>query len=261
VSELPKTNTDDGRATALRDSIARLYEVFARYDVKDPVEGCQHCTSEADDRLLRSKPLHELAPADLERYAFKAMTTLGSVADFKHFLPRLLELYAHDAMSVGTDIEVAFSKLTYAKWNEWPAPERDAVKAFLLAYWRMFLSVYPQELQIDSCVCAIGRASDDMGPFLRQWQSDSTATSTRHLADLVTNEAETLYKKKALSNAYWSDRREQMQQVNDWLLDPQTVSWLEARFFDHADAPFAANLSSAIETLALVSRRWLGMRG
>jgi hypothetical protein len=82
------------RQQALAAAVAGLYAAFARYKLHHPVTGCPCCTSAEDDRRVQSKPMHQLEAADLERYAFKAVTTLGTVDDLKHFLPRLLELAA-----------------------------------------------------------------------------------------------------------------------------------------------------------------------
>ncbi len=70
---------------------------------------------------------------DISHYSFKAMTTWGDVEDFKHFLPRLLELSATTGLAYG--YEVVLGKLEYAKWNEWEETEKDAIRAFLLAWW------------------------------------------------------------------------------------------------------------------------------
>src|SRR5688572_11844593 len=92
----PNPNSDllPGRRQALAEAIEALYVAFGRYTLHHPVVGCPCCTSAEDDRLVRSKPLRRLTAADLERFAFNAVSTLGTVGDFKHFLPRLLELAA-----------------------------------------------------------------------------------------------------------------------------------------------------------------------
>src|SRR5947209_17683309 len=90
----------------LSAAVDGLYETFARSRFHHPLTGCPHCTSAEDARLVRSKPLHQLEPASLERLAFKALTTLGTLEDLKHFLPRLLELAGRDGDVGGTPFEV-----------------------------------------------------------------------------------------------------------------------------------------------------------
>jgi len=55
------------------------------------------------------------------------MSTFGEVEDFKHFLPRILELYTRDFYGGGYDFGLFLSKLEYAKWYRWPVHERDVV--------------------------------------------------------------------------------------------------------------------------------------
>jgi len=76
----------------LKKAIADLYSVFKDYRLDSHVEGCPCCVTKNDKQLIEAKVLTELSPDDLNRFAFKAMTTWGTVEDFKHFLPRQREL-------------------------------------------------------------------------------------------------------------------------------------------------------------------------
>ena len=80
----------------LRKAIADLYNVFEDYHLDSHVEGCPCCVTKDDKKLIEAKVLRELTADDLNHFAFNAMTTWGTVKDFKHFLPRLLELLAFD---------------------------------------------------------------------------------------------------------------------------------------------------------------------
>jgi hypothetical protein len=68
---------------SLDEAAERLYDAFA--DVPRPrrVAGCSHCVSPAEELSLVSRPLRELSEVDLSRYAFKAMSTWGTGADFR----------------------------------------------------------------------------------------------------------------------------------------------------------------------------------
>ncbi|MFK7822440.1 MAG: hypothetical protein AB8G99_27340 [Planctomycetaceae bacterium] len=59
--------------------------------------------------------------------------------DFKHVMPRLLELTIdhRDAFLV---IAVVFGRLAIGEYESWPASEQVAVNQFLMAYWRYQLS-------------------------------------------------------------------------------------------------------------------------
>ena len=149
----------------LADAIANLYHVFARYHLGGPVTGCPCCTSPADDALLRSKPLRVLSGDDLSRYAQKAITTLGSEVDLKHFLPRLLELAALEGNIGSTNLEIAMGKLVLAEFPRWPEVEKTAVEQFLRALWRQTIGRFPPDYDDTDYLCSIGCAVDDLLHF------------------------------------------------------------------------------------------------
>lgn len=155
------------------------------------------------------------------------MTTWGTTEDFKHFLPRLFELVtAEESISDEIDAEVLFGKLTYAKWQQWPLQEQEAVKDYLDALWLFLLSLPPDVVTLDGFVCAYGQAVDDLAPYLEVWASTRTAFSLRHYFDFL-DWNETELQRKNLANAFWSSRREQMQQVVDWAVSPETEKKME----------------------------------
>jgi hypothetical protein len=161
----------------LQAAIEHLYATFARYGLQDHIDGSPHTVGESDQAQLRSKALRELTPDDLCWYTMKAMTTWGSVEDFKHFLPRILELvteyhwrrlipdpYRQDAdgQSVRevTTLDEYFvvCKLEHGRWSQWPEDEQDAVKQLLLAYWQFTLAANPELdfAAVDLCSVADG---------------------------------------------------------------------------------------------------------
>lgn len=119
-----------GRATA------SLYEAFCRYPLKPKIESCPHCELDSAEASLRARPLQDLTWADLGVYPFKAMTTFGDASDFKHFLPRILELYVLDHEGAHYDVEVVLEKLNDASWTSWPETEKQAVRRFIGAWQR-----------------------------------------------------------------------------------------------------------------------------
>lgn len=95
------------------------------------------------------------------------MTTWGTVGDYKHFLPRLLELVPEPAgITCELDIEVLFGKLRYGKWDTWPEGEQRAIRHYLMALWRFALSVPMDAYIIDEYLDGIGQVEDDMSSYL-----------------------------------------------------------------------------------------------
>ena len=128
----------------LTTSTAALYEAFHRYPLKPRIEGCPHCKLESAEASLHSRPLRDLSWGDFGVYPFKAMTTFGDESDFKHFLPRILELCLLDYEGALWDVAVILGKLDYAGWASWPEPEIQAVRRFVGA-WRQALAARVHE--------------------------------------------------------------------------------------------------------------------
>lgn len=243
------------RKNVLSDAIEALYATFARYKLNGPVEGCPHCTSSEDDQLLNSDPLQKLPVANLERFAFKVVSTLGTVEDFKHFLPRLLELAALGGKIGYVDFEIILGKLDYAGWTHWPQREGRAIRDYLSALWQHQLHNYPAPVEADDCLCGIGNCEDDLQPYLQIWQGENGAASLNHLTDFIADNARHLLKEKRLGNAFWKEREPQMRQVIQWLLAPSMAKKLESAFFNCKDAMLAEKLSTAADQLTWVHNR------
>jgi hypothetical protein len=238
----------DATSRSVAEAIEQLYAVFAGYPLARHVVGCPCCVDLKDNRDLHAAPLRELTAGRLEHFAFDAFLTWGTEADFKHFLPRLLELTTGGRSIGHTDLEVTYAKLTYADWNNWPDTERKAVDDFLRANWLLTLSVFPPAHEnTDAVLCALGRAVDDLTPYLRLWEHGN-ATALRHLADMLCEQGMALSKGR-LRNGFWHDRHDQMRQVLDWLRSPTLAKRVEDTYFASMDDPFASELSFAVQIL------------
>ncbi len=243
--EIPET-------AALRDAVAGLYRAFASYPLRPVVDGCPHCVYPQDNERLHARPLRELSWRELSKFGWKTMTTWGTIGDFRHFLPRILELVAieldpalapldgpPDALyDWPYDYESLLGKLGYGNWRMWPRPEREAVRVYLLALWRRLLATYPSssivaETLLDCC-SGIG---EDLTPYLEAWRADERLASLRHLAVFVRDGA-------------WSIELAYGGAVQRWLFEPRTRQALEDAFFAHADDPrLAEDFSLAVDQL------------
>ena len=99
----------------LTAAIENSYRTFAVYPLRTDTGPCSCCHSPQDNHRLCAKPLRMLGPKDLRTYAYDALYTWGDEVDFKHFLPRIMELLAQ-ANGDGpafVDPESVFHKLSY----------------------------------------------------------------------------------------------------------------------------------------------------
>ncbi len=102
----------------LEYAIANLYIIFSEYPLPQHIEGCPCCVNESDNLLIHSKLLKNLTASDLDRFIFHTMTTWGTVEDFKHFLPRIFELFALESNKFLWS-NLIIEKLDYADWYNW----------------------------------------------------------------------------------------------------------------------------------------------
>lgn len=206
------------------------------------MQGCPCCADHAELRRLSVTPLPELSRAELEKYSWDAIWTVGSEDDYRHFTPRLLELMVReDAFQP----EVVAKKLILAGWRNWSQLEQSAIEAFLNAYWDATLQIDSSWCPAEDAICVLGNALDDLNPLLNRWV---TTTEPSALKQLV------LFAKDQCSNAFWSERPEQMQQVLGWLSSPKTLDVLENRWLADPDGPLAKLLNDVVEILTLLVR-------
>jgi len=121
----------------LERTIDGLYEAFDAYPLKARLDCCPHCELDAAERRLHLRPLRELTWTELGIFSFRALTTFGDEDDFRHFLPRLLELYALDHAGAPYTLFMLFEKLNAAAWTRWPADEVAAIRRFIDAWKRV----------------------------------------------------------------------------------------------------------------------------
>jgi hypothetical protein len=113
--------------------------------------------------LLRPK-LREIDPKALSNYASSALLTVGDVADYLYFLPRILEITATDT-TWWPSPEVTARAIRSAGVEAWPAARREALTEFLAAKFRHLLES-GNLCEIDCWMCAIARMDLDVRPYL-----------------------------------------------------------------------------------------------
>ena len=100
------------------DTVEQLYAVFGNVPVPRQIDACPCCLLDTEVAVLLTTPLRDLTPEQLTSYASSVTMTVGSVDDFRYFLPRILEIVATER-SWWPDVEVVFGILHRAKWQQW----------------------------------------------------------------------------------------------------------------------------------------------
>ena len=199
--------------------IDRVYEAFESYATLAHMDGCPCCTEPDGLGWLIQAPLRELEVKHLDLYVGDALLTVGDVPAFKHFLPRLLEILAGDLEAFTMPV-VLLSKLTLAEWGSWPHHEHAAVDALLRAIWLETIRSEDDDdfdVHVDTALCALGQAYDDLTWCLELWESDEHPAASRQLALFVHHNEESLASGRGLACAFWEEREVQANQVVDWL--------------------------------------------
>jgi hypothetical protein len=253
-------------ATELSEAIARLYEVFARYQLRGPIDACPCCVSDEMKAAIVSKPLRALSHSDLGRYSQKAMTTWGDVDDYRHFLPRICELIANlqacsnsganaddDCSGSEPSFDYLCMKLESAQWRDWPAIECDALRSFFVALWRAaVLDDFPEQLAAGPTLMemyvGMRQCKFDFAPIVELCVQTLTSTAIDFLKDLVDDLTSFPVKRaiEATSTRHWHKVRLEQVGVLETLLCDETASRLETAFFSDATSIEQSDLSDLI---------------
>ncbi|MBP9112474.1 MAG: hypothetical protein KBF88_06670 [Polyangiaceae bacterium] len=238
----------NGSGDALADSIEHLYKAFSAYplSISPP---CACCHEPEEEKRLSSAPLRELSPEHLKTFATDALLTWGSEPEYKHFLPRILELTATDGFRSWPDIQILIGRLGHAKWQTWPEEERAAIEAFLLAYWEEgfeYESAQNRGGCMEDLLCAIAMTDQDLTPYLAKWFTSDTRFD--HLTEWL------LEGDHSLSGGYWEDASEtRKDQVRAWFKSDELRGKYNALAGESASEEEKDRFLRALEVLSAVS--------
>lgn len=193
------------------------YATFGTVPRPARIDYCQCCMSVAEhDALIAVVPLRTMPAAVLAPYASHALMTVGDVADYRYFLPRLLEIGCTGGFG-WPDLEPLFGGLARGGYRGWAADERAAVDRLFAAVWHDTLMA-DGYLDPDTVLCAIGNAAEDLTPFLATWAGAlGEPVVAERLARWSERDVRPLAAGWHLTNAFWSGRPAQADQVTAWL--------------------------------------------
>ena len=209
-------------------AIRELYVAFGKYTRPESIACCPcGCTKPDATVHLIAVPLGDLRFADMLDFCFSALTTQGTVDDFRYLLPRLMQGVVQE--SCGCNPEILFGKLRYAKWLTWPPEEVEAVKSYLRAFWRTALNAFPMQerlpafFEIETVLASIAVTGDSLDWFLSTWTSTETEEADRNLIQFVTMYGIDFTEGRTFAEAFWKESQPQATALRDWLLRPDTL--------------------------------------
>ena len=214
-------------------SVQKLYETFSVYPLRQKIEGCPCCISEGDEERIHSQPLRELSAEDLSRYVFKAMTTWGNTDDFKHFLPRILEILTDEDFSVST--ATILGKLEYGNFDRWPESERLAIRNFLLEWWKDLIKTKPY-FDHDAFIW-IYKITGNLEQMLNYWETEVKKNGFVVLVDCIY--CDTLFDFKELNT-------EDLDKINSWIRKKSELLEQGFFYFEKINESFTNTISNAL---------------
>jgi hypothetical protein len=182
-----------------------IADLYASSQARVPlaVEGCPCCTSPEQLAALIAVPLRELTPAQLGFYGRQALTTVGSIDDFRYFWPRLAELAVTESSDWFVDHEILFGKVAAANWRTWPAAEQRATESFAAAVILRMRDHALSRADVDQWVCAVGQLFEDVTPLLDAALLDSSPAARQNLYGFYDWNRRDIEKRGGLGNAFW----------------------------------------------------------
>lgn len=206
---------------ALEVAIERAYAAFAHVPCPTKLHASPLRNAKAILRDLTVAPLRELGAEHIQGYASYAMTTVGTRDDYRHFLPRLLELAVHDASAFGTEPQVIAGKLVYGEWTTWAPAERGAVAGLFGAAMDAAIE-WPlhHRHNAEDWLCGLARLDIAPDPWLARWRTAALPHAGVQLAELVTG---IIDGKGEMFGAYWEEVAPAIKTVvTDWVFDRAT---------------------------------------
>lgn len=197
----------------VQNAIEELYRAFAKHPRPRHIDGCPCCIDKKEISVLLSKELRSITPDELAPYASSAFLTVGDVADYLYFLPRILEITATDT-SWWPNSAVTGRAIRTAYPSSWTHAQRAAMNQYLDAMISSTIECGEYHA-LDIWICAIARMEFDVTPHLKQIEKSSAAV----LAYFEDN-AETLSRSK-LSNPFWELPCPAHDAIVKWFYSPE----------------------------------------
>lgn len=202
----------------LRAAIAAMYDATATLPHPEKIEACPCCMSDEEVAALLALDRRTATGSQLSTYAWNALSTVGSEADFRYYLPRILELAVAEDFS-WPDPEVICGKLQDGAWRAWPPVEVSAIEQFVAAMFASFGAIEHSEFTIDDWLCGLGRFVVPLVPRLSPLLLENPA-AMRNLISITAVNSKALPEGK-LQNAFWEKDHPNYAPLVEFLRSPE----------------------------------------
>lgn len=188
-----------------RQAIEEAYAAFSAYGRPDRLDAAPARNGEKILQQLSIAPLRELPDEAVGPYAGWAMTTVGGPDDYRHFLPRILEVAVRWNAWMGTDPAVIASRLKMADWRVWAPREQAAIIALYIATWNQVSLEHPSEGDADDWLCGMAALGLDLTPYLARWAAAPLTEAALQMANFLTTAPTRLTGVEGQDQSFWDD--------------------------------------------------------
>jgi hypothetical protein len=148
------------------------------------------------------------------------------MADFKYFLPRILDLSVHEKLS-WPNPEVVLGKLPLADWDHWPEIEQKVVIDLLSErYATLIQDANSDGSEIDTWVCDLGHCVPDVTPYLEPLLEEANQGKLGSFIEWNRS----AFSEAKLNNAFWEDAPDNEQRVLAWLNQDRVKRLLSEKY-------------------------------
>jgi hypothetical protein len=231
----------------LRAALDDAYSAFADMPAPTHLDASPLRDAKKILRTLTARPLRELTNEEIGPYSGWTMTTVGSEQDYRHFLPRILELSVSDPVWIGSEPPVIASRLERADWRRWPQSQQQAVTTVFYAAFD-FAIRSDHEIAMSSAsdwLCGIARLDFPVTGLLAKWRHSKTPEAALQLAWLVGvfDDTETI-------PPFWEEVSHVIRdEVRAWALHPQSREQL-AESAGEVPEKDSLDIERALQTLS-----------
>lgn len=184
---MPDVPKDIAHANAaLADALAELYAAFAIYPAPRKLHVSPLRNAASILRDLKSAPLKLLRAVAIGPFATYAMTTVGDVADYKHFLPRIIHLGIVGGQGEpGLEATAIAEKLDDGDWLGWRKQERSAIVKAYEAAWARLRFFHPEDRDAEDWLTGMAMLGIEIITKLNVWSDDDAPASMAQFAQFI----------------------------------------------------------------------------
>lgn len=226
----------------LKTAIENLYTVFSKYPGNASMSGSSNYDDlDSWNKQLYTKKLRKLTEDDLSRFVGKVITTWGGENDFKHFLPRILELTAE--LNTPYDIWVLYGKLEIANYMNWPLTEQTAIHDFTRSLWDNLLSDNSEkaEFEFTDYFHAIVYFYPDFASILKIWEDNTDFSAIKYLVNYVLNENHHIFENNFIDSRERNTK--DVAEFKTWLCSEALLKKIEQAFYRFEKDEIAEKIS------------------